>query len=179
MKRNWHRRHTRRHIHHHFRRRKQFPILKIILIVVAILLIANYWEEISDTFSVTPKDIPLIESEIHRLVNEERAKYGVHSLEQVSYLNDWSRKHSEKMINESFFEHSNYNVGENIGETPIHYDVIGCGSTYSNEAIAECFVTGWIGSPGHHQNMIDFTYVITGIGVSCSGSICRATQMFE
>ena len=84
------------------------------------------------------------------------------------------------MIAENFFEHSmKYNVGENIGEVPIHYDVVGCGATYSNEALAQCFVKGWIESPGHHQNMIDYTYGITGIGVACDLSECKATQMFS
>ena len=72
------------------------------------------------------------------------------------------------MISENFFEHSNLNfaypsiAGENIGETPIHYNVLGCGSTYSNSQMAKCFVDGWISSTGHHENMIDKRFSMTG-----------------
>lgn len=89
------------------------------------------------------------------------------------------------MISQNFFEHSSLNffypstAGENIGETPIHYNVVGCGSTYGNSQMAECFVSGWIGSPGHHENMISSSFSMTGIGVSCDSSKCRATQVFS
>lgn len=167
----WYRKHTRRHLRSSFNKKRRLPPFEITIIILTVSLIL--------IFSLGPKDIPIIENEIHRLVNEERLNQGVHNLQQNNVLNNWSRKHSEKMINESFFEHSNYNVGENIGEVPIHYSVVGCGSTYSDKAIAECFVTGWIGSPGHYANMIDPSYRLTGIGVSCGSSRCRATQMFE
>ncbi len=119
-----------------------------------------------------------IEKKILELVNEERARNGVRALTSNSKLNNLARQHSDKMMNENFFEHSGDNVGENIGETPIHYAVIGCGATYTDNAIASCMVNGWIGSPGHHQNMIDVTYGITGVGVSCDISKCRGTQNF-
>ena len=130
------------------------------------------------------RDMASIEEKIFLLVNEERARQGAGQLKSQSHLNSFARAWSEKMIKEDFFEHSNLNfafpstAGENIGETPIHYNVVGCGPTYSNNALAECFVSGWIESPGHHENMISREFYMTGIGVSCSGSTCRATQVF-
>lgn len=137
------------------------------------------FEEIDNVVSVPERDYNIVEGRILELVNQERARNGAPSLKLNSQLNDWARKWSEKMISENFFEHSEYNVGENIGEVPIHYNVEGCGSTYSNEDLAKCFVIGWIESPGHHANMIDRAYHITGIGVACDSSKCRATQMFN
>jgi len=131
------------------------------------------------------RDIDLIEQKILVLVNEERQNYGARTLTSKSHLNSFARSWSDKMISENFFEHSNLNfaypsiAGENIGETPIHYNVEGCGSTYSNNQMAKCFVDGWIGSSGHHENMIDKRFSMSGIGVSCDSSKCRATQVFS
>ena len=114
------------------------------------------------------RDVNLIEQEILVLVNEERQKYGARALTSKSNLDSFARSWSDKMISENFFEHSNLNfvypsiAGENIGETPIHYNVLGCGSTYSNSQMAKCFVDGWISSPGHHENMIDKRFSMTG-----------------
>ncbi len=135
--------------------------------------------------SDSKRDVGIMEQEILILVNEERQKYGARSLTAKSNLNSFARGWSDKMISQNFFEHSNLNfpypsiAGENIGETPIHYDVIGCGSTYTNNQLAKCFVEGWIGSHGHHENMIDNRFSMTGIGVSCDSSKCRATQVFS
>lgn len=131
------------------------------------------------------RDVNLIEQEILVLVNEERQNYGARALTSKSHLNSFARSWSDKMISENFFEHSNLNfaypsiAGENIGETPIHYNVVGCGSTYSNSQMAKCFVDGWIGSPGHHENMIDKRFSMSGVGVACDSSKCRATQVFS
>ena len=134
---------------------------------------------------VTNRDVGVIEQEILRLVNEERQRNGARALVGNANLNNYARSWSDKMISGGFFEHSNLNfpyssiAGENIGETPIHYNVVGCGSTYTNNAMAECFVSGWIGSPGHHENMISKSFSMTGVGVSCDSSKCRATQVFS
>ncbi|MDD4083276.1 MAG: AN1-type zinc finger domain-containing protein [Sphaerochaetaceae bacterium] len=130
------------------------------------------------------RDPGIIESEIFRLVNEERSRYGAKQLTSKTHLNSFARSWSDKMMSDNFFEHSNLGfsfpstAGENIGEVPIHYSVIGCGATYTNKAIAECFVSGWIESPGHHENMIEKSFYLTGIGVSCNSFECRATQVF-
>lgn len=131
------------------------------------------------------RNTELIEERILILVNEERQNYGARNLISKTNLNNFAKDWSDKMMAENFFEHSNLNfaysslAGENIGETPIHYSVIGCGQTYSNNAIAECFVRGWINSPGHHKNMINKQFYNTGIGVSCDLFECKATQVFS
>ncbi len=142
----------------------------------------NYGEDKKITVPTSIKatmDVSKMESKILVLVNNERANNGARTLISTSYMSDLARKHSQRMINEDFFEHSTYNLGENIGEVPIWVDVIGCGSTYSDDSVAECFVSGWISSPGHHTNMIDKSYFSTGIGVACDNSKCRATEVFS
>ena len=126
----------------------------------------------------------LIEAEILRLVNEERSRNKVFSLRASSHLDDFSKRWSNKMLTGNFLEHSNLGfpyssqAAENIAYTPIHYSVIGCGSTYGEENMADCFVSGWIESSGHHTNMINSRYSSTGIGVACDYSECKATQVF-
>jgi len=145
----------------------------------------GFFEGVKDTFSRDSIDVGLVEQEILILVNEERSKYGARSLIPKESLNNYAREWSDQMISQDFFEHSSLNFqyasisGENIAETPIHSNVVGCGSTHSNDAMAKCFVDGWIGSPGHHENMIDKRFSMTGIGVSCDSSKCRVTQVFS
>ncbi len=135
--------------------------------------------------SNSDRDVGEIEQEILILVNEERQRNGVRALSAKSNLNSFARSWSEKMISQNFFEHSNLDfpypsiAGENIGETPVHYNVVGCGSTYTNYQMAECFVSGWISSYGHHENMISKSFSMTGVGVACDSSKCRATQVFS
>jgi uncharacterized membrane protein YvlD (DUF360 family) len=138
----------------------------------------NIFNEIGNFFD-TEVNYTFVENEIFILVNNERKNNGINSLVSSEELNQFARKHSTNMVSQNSFQHSNANIGENIGEVPIHSNVIGCGSTYSDKALAECFVKGWIKSPGHHENMINDGYSISGVGVACDNSKCRATQVFE
>jgi uncharacterized protein YkwD len=130
-------------------------------------------------------NIDEVENEIFRLVNEERQSKGLRALSSKDSLNTFARSWSEKMILSNFFEHSNLDfyfpniAAENIGETPKHYNVVGCGATYNEIKMARCFVDGWIGSPGHYENMMDKRFFWTGVGVDCDSSLCRATQVFS
>jgi len=130
------------------------------------------------------RNVTEIEAEIHRLVNEERSKVGVGTLMKKDDLDSFVRSWSKNMLENSFLEHSTLNfpfpntAAENIAENPIHYNVVGCGSTYSNKAQAECFVSGWIDSPSHYQNMVNPSFSMTGIGVACDYVDCKATQVF-
>lgn len=135
-------------------------------------------------FEPEPLDIDLIESEVLKLVNAERSKYNARALNSHNDLHNFARSWSEKMISQNFFEHSNMGfsfnsyAGENIMQTPIHSSVIGCGSTYDEKNMASCIVDGWIGSPGHHENMINPQFSLTGVGVACDSSECKSTQVF-
>src|SRR3989344_568865 len=141
----------------------------------------GFFEEI---FESEPLDIDLIESEVLKLVNAERSKYNARALNSRNDLHNFARSWSEKMISQNFFEHSNMGfsfnsyAGENIMQTPIHSSVIGCGSTYDEKDMASCIVDGWIGSPGHHENMINPQFSLTGVGVACDSSECKSTQVF-
>ncbi len=148
-------------------------------------------------------DISLIESKVHQLINEQRENNGLSSISWDSKLSDIARGHSQDMIDNNFFDHTNlrgedpttradkagyscykdygsyYTIGiaENIGGAPFG-DVIGCGYVRSEQSIAECLVDGWMGSPGHRENILTASYDSEGIGVACDSSECFGTQNF-
>jgi uncharacterized protein YkwD len=139
-------------------------------------------------------DISELEQEVNRRINLERTNNGLKPLNWDNTIATVARDHSEDMVNRNFFAHDNpdgedptargkrhgyscykdygsyYTVGlaENIAETPIYSDVIGCGSTTSLDSLAECIVDGWMTSPGHRENILTSTYTKTGIGIAYS-----------
>jgi uncharacterized protein YkwD len=75
----------------------------------------------------------------------------------------------------SYYTHG---LAENIAKTPIHSNVIGCGSTTNLESLAKCLVKGWMESPGHRENILTTTYNHTGIGIAFSDNVAYSTQKF-
>jgi uncharacterized protein YkwD len=139
-------------------------------------------------------DISELEQEVHNLINSERTNNGLRPLSWDDNIVTIAREHSKDMVDRNFFAHVNpngedpterakrhgyscvkdygsyytYGLAENIAETPIYSDVIGCGSTTSLDSLAKCIVDGWMGSPGHRENILTSTYTKTGIGIAYS-----------
>ena len=129
-------------------------------------------------------DEQLIEQMIFTLTNEWRAENRKQPLKWRDNTADIARAWSERMLEEGFFEHNirqarDLGFGENIAMTPLATNVIGCGNTLSNKAMADCFMTGWINSPGHNENLLYRRYTRIGVGVSCDTQRCYATQNFK
>jgi uncharacterized protein YkwD len=125
------------------------------------------------------RDESAIEAKIFDEVNDIRIHQGTHNLTRNSNLDTLAKNHSIKMKELNYLEHTNYNVGENIVEIPVWYWTGGCGLTITNNQIAQCMVKSWSESPGHYTNMIDSSYSITGVGVSCDIFECKGTQNFK
>jgi len=127
MKRNWHRRHTRRHIRRK-RKKKNFWII----FVIAISLIVFYnWSAINDyidnfdsekikgnnfiektTNEIVDTlnhnvDVSLIELEINTLINGERTQRGLSILGLEDMVSNVARMHSQDMLDNNFFDHVN------------------------------------------------------------------------
>jgi len=127
---------------------------------------------IGDILKINPRNITLIELEVHRLVNERRIINGLSALEYNGQISSRSRLHSQDMADNDFFEHDNLmgiEMGENIAMTPIG-DVISCGNVYDETKIADCTVEGWMNSPGHRENILTSRFYCEGIGVAVSDS---------
>jgi len=142
----------------------------------------------------------LAEMEVHRLINLEREKYGLNTLEYDEELASVAKSHSIDMANDEYFAHETpegldptdraseadytcrYQIGNliysGIGEN-IHM-VTGSSVSFMStpESIAELAVSGWMDSPGHKKNILTSNFSKEGIGVSISTFTIHVTQNF-
>ena len=104
------------------------------------------------------QDVRKMEEEVVRLVNEERAKYGLQPLEISEKLMKTARMKSEDMATRNYYSHTdpdgytmatNLSVDENI---------------YASISTAEEAVTGWMNSEGHRANILNPNYKYIGVG---------------
>ncbi len=120
----------------------------------------------------------VIESEIHRLVNEERSKAGKQPLQWNERLADLARQHSADMRDNNYFNHGNFAqrirtvCGGAAGEN-IFYSF----GKDSNQ-VAEAAVTAWMNSQGHRANILSSLYHSEGVGIAVSATKVYVTQDF-
>ncbi len=140
------------------------------------------------------------EMEVHRLINLEREKHGLKTLEYDERLAFVAKSHSIDMASNEYFSHETpeglnptdragnadyvcrYQIGNliysGIGEN-IHMvkgPSVALGST--PESIAELAVSGWMDSPGHKKNILTSNFSSEGIGVYISTFSIHVTQNF-
>ncbi|HLE34962.1 MAG TPA: CAP domain-containing protein [Nitrososphaerales archaeon] len=119
-----------------------------------------------------------VESEIHRLVNEERAKAGKQPLQWNERLAELARQHSADMRDNNYFSHGNFAerirtvCGGAAGEN-IFYSF-----GKDSSQIAEAAVTAWMNSSGHKANILSSFYHSEGVGIAISESKVYVTQDF-
>ncbi len=141
-------------------------------------------------------DIPILEKQIHELINQQRNSNGLSSLSYDPSLASIARKHSADMALNNYFEHVNlqgldptgrgsregYSCYKNYGSyytQGIAENIFKTSHTTSYnerivydlipmEEIAQSTVNGWMNSPGHRKNILTATYDREGIGVAIS-----------
>lgn len=126
-------------------------------------------------------DISLFRKRVIELANKERAAVGIPPLTENDLLNICAQKHSEDMVYNNFFAHTNLN-----GESPfdrmdnenINYMAAAENIAYgqaSPEEVIEC----WMNSDGHRQNILNPDYDEIGVGISVADTkIIYWTQCF-
>jgi len=114
-------------------------------------------------------DVP----ELAYLINQERTKAGLLPLIEDGRLEAAAQAHCDDMIAANVYSH---NMPD--GRTPLDYIVKQVGSSkpfayaennsygWSTDALV---VTGWMGSPGHRDNILSKAYSSVGYAI-CSGS---------
>ena len=137
-----------------------------------------------------------IESDILKLINEERTKNDLKPLASESNLGTTARSHSDDMIARNFFDHVNPDAlspaqriaienrrligttGENIWKGTGCVSGSGCDPA-KPDVLAQKIVNDWMHSPGHRANILrkDFTHL--GVGVSMRDGSVMATQNFS
>lgn len=127
------------------------------------------------------QDIKSQESEVVRLVNIERSKYGLSALKENWELSRVARYKSQDMIDKNYFSHTSPTYGSPF----TMMESFGLRFTAAGENIAmgqrtpQEVVTAWMNSPGHRSNILSPTYIQIGVGLAKDkNGICYWTQMF-
>lgn len=131
---------------------------------------------VSSEKELTEEEIREMEEEVVRLVNEERAKYGLEPLQIDENLMQSSRTKSNDMATKNYSDHidpngyimyKDLNVGENIA----------FGFSNGNGAI-----NWWLNSKTHRENILnpDYKYIGVGYGKSLTSDyVDYWTQHFK
>lgn len=120
----------------------------------------------------------VMENEIVRLVNVERARAGVSPLVKNSTLASGSRAWSSHLTTSSNFQHDpnlEWHVGENIAQ---NYWLGSYTAATAREHAAE-MMNQWMNSSGHRQNILRESYHQIGVGVALTGNLTYGTQRFS
>lgn len=118
------------------------------------------------------------ESEVVRLVNVERARYGIAPLTQDWQLSRVARYKSQDMSSKGYFSHTSPTYGspfEMMRSFGISYRTAG-ENIARGYATPAAVVAAWMSSPGHRANILNAGFTYIGVGYISSGN--HWTQMF-
>ena len=111
------------------------------------------------------------EQEVVRLVNAERASYGLPALSIRADLCQYARVKSQDMHDSGYFSHTSPNYGS-------PFDMMksfGITYNYAGENIAmgystpDAVMTAWMNSAGHRANILSETFTTLGVGYVADG----------
>lgn len=130
------------------------------------------------TIPETDTSVRAYEREVIRLVNAERAKYGLSALTEDWELSRVARCKSQDMHDNRYFAHNSPTYG-----TPFQMiRAFGLSYRAAGENIAMGYrtpaavVAGWMNSEGHRANILSSAYTKIGVGYVADGSYW--TQQF-
>ena len=110
------------------------------------------------------------ETEVFQLVNRERSKARLGTLEWDDQLAKLARDYSRQMAREGFFDHydrQGRTVTDRAARLPnwseIGENLFVC---EDHEYFTRTALRGWLESPTHRTNMLDRNWTATGIGIA-------------
>ena len=119
-----------------------------------------------------PIGVSAYEREVIRLVNAERAKYGLAALTEDAALTRTARMKSQDMRDRGYFDHNSPTYGtpfQLMKSQGISYRTAG-----ENIAMGyrtpEAVVNAWMNSAGHRANILNASYTKIGVGYVESGN---------
>ena len=118
------------------------------------------------------------ELEVVRLVNVERAKYGLSALAADGELSRIARYKSQDMRDKGYFSHESPTYGspfQMLKSFGVSYRSAGENIAYGY-ATPEKVVNAWMNSEGHRANILNASYTRLGVGYVASGDYW--TQLF-
>lgn len=127
-----------------------------------------------------------VEQAIFNKVNEERAKAGVAPLTYNTTMEKYARIKSQDMGDNNYFSHEDLNgnlITTQMKKDGVSYKAWGeniayIGGNISADALAERFMTNWMNSSGHRENILSTNFSSIGVGVYKIGNKVYATQEF-
>ena len=145
---------------------------------------------VSQRYAYQPRRIDSLRQMALELTNQDRARYGLPRLRADSLLSKAAQRHAEDMLRRNYFSHYSPEgrtpsdrfaaVGGRNGAAEnllVLRDSSLIGTELSFDRLAY-FERGWMGSPGHRQNLLDRRYGRFGFGVAVSGDRLYAVQLF-
>jgi len=147
--------------------------------------------EVKPEIAVEPKSeadfLVNVEQIIFRLVNEERQKHGLPALSYSTVMEKYARQKSQDMGDREYFGHGNPEgqlVQSLLDAEGVPYTVWGenlamlGGYELEDEALAQMFMTNWMNSPSHRDNILSPDFEQVGVGVYQVGNRFYATKEF-
>jgi uncharacterized YkwD family protein/spore coat assembly protein SafA len=116
----------------------------------------------------TQSDVKSFENEVVRLVNVQRASFGLQLLTQNWELSRVARYKSQDMLTLNYFSHTSPTYGspftmmENFG---IHFSAAGENIAMGQITPADV-MNAWMNSPGHRANILSPSYTQIGVGLA-------------
>lgn len=129
----------------------------------------------------TTNNLKEMESEVIRLVNNERERMGISPLRENSDLSRVARIKSEDFINNNYFTHNSPIYGtpfEMLNNFKIPFTAAAENIASGQKTPTEVMQT-WMNSPGHRSNILNETFNQIGVGVARDNSgTLYWTQLF-
>ncbi|MGG7076802.1 CAP domain-containing protein [Clostridium sardiniense] len=127
-----------------------------------------------------------VEQKIFEKVNAERSKAGVPTLSYNKTMEKYARMKSQDMGDRGYFDHKDPQgnlITAKMKNDGVSYKAWGeniayIGGESDANALADQFMTNWMNSPGHRQNILSKDFTGIGVGVYKSGDKVYATQEF-
>ena len=136
--------------------------------------------------AVSDKFMAEVEQAIFNKVNEERTKAGVAPLTYNTTMEKYARIKSQDMGYNNYFSHTdlsgNY-ITTKMKADGVTYNAWGENIAYISgvtdpTALANQFMTNWMNSQGHKENILSTNFSSIGVGVYKIGNKVYATQEF-
>ena len=122
--------------------------------------------------AAAPSAANAYETEVIRLVNVERAKYGLAALTADAALTRTARMKSQDMHDRHYFDHNSPTYGtpfQLMKSQGISYRTAG-ENIAMGYATPAAVVSAWMNSAGHRANILNASYTRIGVGYVASGN---------
>lgn len=145
--------------HHHY-----LPYLPMLLMTIGIFFIAFIQPTLD--IGVLSYATEMSQSQLIASTNQRRAANGVAALKLNSQLNNSAQAKANDMVTKNYWSHNSPN-----GDEPwVFFEAAGYKYLKAGENLAYGFsssdstVTGWMNSPTHRDNMLDYRFTEVGFG---------------